>query len=482
METIRFKTVDPVSQELLRGASQRGVELNWERYEKQQPQDGFLRLGLSCPYGCMQGPCRIDPYGRGADRGVCGLDRDGMAAAFLLRVTLQGLWEGIETAPAPRRGAEIIWPAPLEKMAATALNRIGGAPLSLSDLSESAVMLSRPSVSPEALVRQALRLGLLGIGLGKQGKSPGSLGYRVGYGLLAKEAITIGIAGKIPEVLAKALLKAASGMKSPKARLVSLGDWVPAGKSFLPIVCTSGEAETVLSSGKVNLLLAGPGCDPGITALCGKINVPVLKADAAPAAEELIAQARAAFDRRDPVSFTPDQALIGGGIVRIGIPDVQEALKGASTAKIALVGGVDTLFQSFGHLPLELAKALIGEGHAVASWGDAALWMAKQEIPATCLGAQDGPVSAVGALAAAGRLADLKGICFTGLKSCRELTLSLGLASLGLKVAVAVPLPLWGSATVRTALRENLAAAGGILNHTDHPAQGEELLSWFLRA
>ena len=93
METIHFKTVDPVSQDLLRGASQKGLGLNWERYEKQQPQDGFLRLGLSCPYGCMQGPCRIDPYGRGADRGICGLDRDGMAAAFLLRLALQGVME-----------------------------------------------------------------------------------------------------------------------------------------------------------------------------------------------------------------------------------------------------------------------------------------------------------------------------------------------------------------------------------------------------
>ena len=47
-------------------------------------------------------------------------------------------------------------------------------------------------------------------------------------------------------------------MKNPEVRLISLGDWIPAGKNFLPIVCTSGEAETVLSSGKVNLLLAGP--------------------------------------------------------------------------------------------------------------------------------------------------------------------------------------------------------------------------------
>ncbi|MHB8769920.1 MAG: hypothetical protein ACYC7J_02900 [Syntrophales bacterium] len=482
METIHFKTVDPVSQELLRGASERGVELNWERYEKQQPQDGFLRLGLSCPYGCMQGPCRIDPYGRGAERGVCGLDRDAMAAAFLLRLTLQGLWEGLDLSGASRRGIEIAWPAPLEKAAATAQSTIGGAPLTAAEIGESAALLSRPSADAETLVRQALRLGLLAIGSAKRGKSPSTLGYRVGYGLLAKEAVTVAVAGKIPEILAKALLKAAAGMKNPKARLVSLGGWLPAGKSFLPIVCTTGEAETVVASGRINLLLTGPGCDPGLTALAASMHIPVLKGEAAPAAEEVFAQACKAFDRRDPVLFTPDAALIGAGSVAIGSAEVQAALKGAASPKLTLVGGSDTLFQSFGHLPVELAKALIGEGCAVASWGDAALWMAKQEIPATLLDSQDGPLAAVCALAAAGTLTDLKGICFTGLRSCRELTLALGLAALGLKVAVAVPLPLWGSAAVRTALRTNLAAAGGTLTHYDHPAQGEELLSWFVRA
>jgi hypothetical protein len=486
METIHFKTVDPVSQDLLRGASRRGLELNWERYEKQQPQDGFLRLGLSCPYGCMQGPCRIDPYGRGADRGICGLDRDGMAAAFLLRLTLQGVLETMHAYQAGDHQGEIAWSAPLDKKAAAALKQFGGAPLSSGEILESATMLSRPSATPEALVRQALRLGLLGVALAESekthGKRPGSLNCRIGYGLLAGEAITIGMAGRIPAAQVQALQKEAAGRKKPEVRLVSLGDWIPVGKDYVPIVCTTGEAETVLSSGGINLLLTGPGCDPGIPALCGKMNIPVLSIADAPAADAVLTQARTAFDRRVPAPFSPDAALIGEGRVRIGTSEVQTALKDASSAKIALVGGADTLFQSFGHLPAELAKALIGEDHAVASWGDAALWMAKQDLPVTILDAQEGPLAAVRALVAAGRLTDLKGICFTGLNACREFTLALGLAALGLKVTVAAPLPLWGSEKVCAALRESLAAAGGILTHCDHPVQGEEILGWFLRS
>ena len=95
MESIHLKTVDPISQKLLLSASQLGLELSWERFEKLQPQDGFLRLGLSCPYGCMQGPCRIDPFGRGPQNGVCGLAKDEMAAGLLLRLCLQGTMDAM---------------------------------------------------------------------------------------------------------------------------------------------------------------------------------------------------------------------------------------------------------------------------------------------------------------------------------------------------------------------------------------------------
>ncbi len=378
METIHFKTVDPVSQDLLRGASQKGLSLNWERYEKQQPQDGFLRLGLSCPYGCMQGPCRIDPYGRGADRGICGLDRDAMAAAFLLRLTLQGVLETMHAYPAGDAGR-----SPGRRRSTNRLRRPwrqpAGGLVSTGEIAASAVMLARPSATPEELVRQAVRLGLLGIGIAeagrKSGQSSGSRGCRVGYGLLAGEAITIGLAGRVPAAQVEALLKA--GGKKPDVRLVSLGEWLPAGEGFLPIVCTSGEAETVLSSGKINLLLVGPQCDPGIPALCARMKVPVLMSSDNPAAAAVLKQARAAFEGRGPSSFSPDAALIGEGRVSIGEREIQAALKDGPSAKIALIGGADTLLQSLGHLPVELAKALRGEALAVASWGDAALWMLK---------------------------------------------------------------------------------------------------------
>jgi hypothetical protein len=105
----------------------------------------------------------------------------------------------------------------------------------------------------------------------------------------------------------------------------------------------------------------------------------------------------------------------------------------------------------------------------------------KNNRPVQILDGGKGPVLALKALAASGRLKDVKGIFYTGVKSCQDLAVALGLAVLSLRVGTAVPLPLWGSEKVRNLLQEKLAAMGGSLTHFDHPAQAEEILDWFLK-
>ena len=158
MEQIHLKTVDPVSQALLQSAAARGLELNWERYEKLQPQDGFLRAGLSCPFGCLQGPCRIDPFGRGADRGICGLDRDRMVAALLLRLCLNGVLEALSDLPGNDKFGVPAWPGSLAPRAARALENLGGGELTLNEVFQSAARLHRPGDTAEDLIRCCLRL------------------------------------------------------------------------------------------------------------------------------------------------------------------------------------------------------------------------------------------------------------------------------------------------------------------------------------
>ena len=70
-------------------AQTEGLETVWERFAAQQPQCGFCELGLSCRI-CVMGPCRIDPFGDGPQRGVCGADADIMVARNLARMVAAG--------------------------------------------------------------------------------------------------------------------------------------------------------------------------------------------------------------------------------------------------------------------------------------------------------------------------------------------------------------------------------------------------------
>ncbi len=77
------------AREMLEVAAREGIETVWDRLEAQQPQCGFCALGLSCR-NCAMGPCRIDPFGEGPQRGVCGADADVIVARNLGRAIAAG--------------------------------------------------------------------------------------------------------------------------------------------------------------------------------------------------------------------------------------------------------------------------------------------------------------------------------------------------------------------------------------------------------
>jgi hypothetical protein len=490
VETIHLKTVDPISQELLRPASQRGIRINWERYERLQPQDGFLRLGLSCPFGCLQGPCRIDPFGRGANRGLCGLDRDGMVAAMLLRLSLHGALEAINDLATPEKLPEISWSKPLNEAVNRSLARLGGDSLSAVAISRAAGLLQRPLEPPERLILDALRLGILTLGLLRHGQTSGdvprSVPCKAGFGLIAGDDLAIGICGQPDAKLIEALRQEISSASPFKAQLVSLGDWIRLHDGFLPCACTSGEAELLLSSGRIALLLVGPGADPSLPELCRELKMPLIMSHEAGEAGDILRLAREAYHVSSQATFNPDPSLVQEARVFVTAQDLEASLNRAPGTKLAVLGGSDTPQHALGWIPLELATALRADGYLVAGWGDAALWMlkngvasAEQDRPVEILDPHQGPLLALEAMTASGNIDDLQGVCFAGVKACRDLAVALGLASLGVKVCVAVPLPVWGSEKVRNILADMLASVGGSLTHFDHPAQAQEILDWF---
>ncbi len=85
----KVRSADSASQQMIEHAAACGFELAWDRYEAVSPQCDFGVLGLCCK-NCVLGPCRIDPFGEGAQCGVCGATAGTIAARNLARHTAAG--------------------------------------------------------------------------------------------------------------------------------------------------------------------------------------------------------------------------------------------------------------------------------------------------------------------------------------------------------------------------------------------------------
>jgi carbon-monoxide dehydrogenase catalytic subunit len=83
------KSINSDTLAMLEIARREGIETVWDRLAKQQPQCGYCSLGTSCRI-CAMGPCRIDPFGEGPQKGVCGADADIIVARNLARSIAAG--------------------------------------------------------------------------------------------------------------------------------------------------------------------------------------------------------------------------------------------------------------------------------------------------------------------------------------------------------------------------------------------------------
>jgi carbon-monoxide dehydrogenase catalytic subunit len=82
-------TITRDGQLMLGKAEKEQIETVWERFQAQLPQCGYCELGLSCR-NCAMGPCRVDPFGEGPQKGVCGADADIIVARNLGRMVASG--------------------------------------------------------------------------------------------------------------------------------------------------------------------------------------------------------------------------------------------------------------------------------------------------------------------------------------------------------------------------------------------------------
>jgi carbon-monoxide dehydrogenase catalytic subunit len=83
------RSTDPAVQKVLTKSEGMDITTVWDRYGVMTPQCAFGDTGLCCRH-CLQGPCRIDPFGEGAKTGICGATADTMVARGLDRAIAAG--------------------------------------------------------------------------------------------------------------------------------------------------------------------------------------------------------------------------------------------------------------------------------------------------------------------------------------------------------------------------------------------------------
>lgn len=86
---LQERSTDPAVQQMLAKAQQMGINTVWDRAQAMQPQCGFGETGLCCRH-CLQGPCRISPFGDEPKVGICGATADTIVARGLDRAIAAG--------------------------------------------------------------------------------------------------------------------------------------------------------------------------------------------------------------------------------------------------------------------------------------------------------------------------------------------------------------------------------------------------------
>ncbi len=83
------KSLDPAVRQMIAKAKEKEITTVWDRYEAMTPQCGYGDSGLCCRH-CLQGPCRINPFGEEPKKGICGATADTMVARWLDRAIAAG--------------------------------------------------------------------------------------------------------------------------------------------------------------------------------------------------------------------------------------------------------------------------------------------------------------------------------------------------------------------------------------------------------
>ena len=424
MEFIQRKTADRAVNHFLLKAADQEITVAWDRFEGQLPECGFCESGLSCR-DCLQGPCISHPFRVQSKLGICGKDKDILAAQSLLRLVLKGTMsyldqlndfaDGVQagaTEPADKKQAEHILKSMVDLMHTGNSGAINELPAALvegwkkagiiprgiaNDIFKASQRLEGGVSDMEETLLWAFKTALLGCmadSLQNRLKTAVFGGttaseLEVNLGILKTDVPTILFYGPISPMLKQRVAKAAEE-KNISVMGVCTDPLLPPYR-FNPVT-TYVSQEIPLMTGAVDLIVAGSQfVNPSLAEVAKDWKVTVVPTDGLTQspdpdafAQKIIEQAQHAFEMRQNITrdipMVKESAVMGYSAADVDIKKITDALASGKIKGIALLAGSNNVKYTQDEALVTIAKQFLANDILCISEGEASVSLAKYRL------------------------------------------------------------------------------------------------------
>jgi len=424
MEFIQRKTADRAVNHFLLKAADQEITVTWDRFEGQLPECGFCESGLSCR-DCLQGPCISHPFRDQNKLGVCGKDKDILAAQSLLRLVLKGTMSTLDqlndfvnavqagaVEPADKGQVEQTVKAILDLLHTGNSEVVNEFPASLveswkrtgimprgiaSDVFKASQRLEGGFSDMEETLLWSFKTALLGAMASRlQNKlktavfgATTATELEVNLGVLNNNAPTILIYGPISPVLKQKIAKAAQD-KNVSVMGVCTDPLLPPYR-FFPVT-TYVSQEIPLMTGAVDLIVAGSQfVNPSLADVAKDWKVTVVTTDGLNQnpgpdafAQQIVEQAALAFEMRRNITrdipMVKESAVMGFSGSELDINKIVQALENGNIKGIAILAGSNNIKYTQDEVLVTIAKQLLANDILCISDGEASASLAKYRL------------------------------------------------------------------------------------------------------
>jgi carbon-monoxide dehydrogenase catalytic subunit len=424
MEFIQRKTADRAVNHFLLKAADQEITVAWDRFEGQLPECGFCESGLSCR-DCLQGPCISHPFKDQSKLGVCGKDKDILAAQSLLRLVLKGTMSyldqlndfasGVQAGnvePADKGQAEQILKSIVDLMHTGNSEVINEFPATLvqawkttgivprgiaNDVFKASQRLEGGISDMEETLLWSFKTALLGCMADRLqtrlkaavfGPTTASE-LEVNLGILKKDVPAILFYGPVSPLLKHKVAKAAEE-KNVGVMGVCTDPLLPPYR-FFPVT-TYVSQEIPLMTGAVDLIVAGSQfVNPSLAEVARDWKVTVVptdgltqNADPDAFAQKIVEQAVQAFEMRQNITqdipMVKESAIMGYSAADVDIKKIVKALDTGKIKGIAILAGSNNVKYTQDEVLVTVAKQFLANDILCISDGEASVSLAKYRL------------------------------------------------------------------------------------------------------